>query len=121
MVGFKRLMLVTLIVFAAGAASSRGVGTAHAISCTETIYAPVTSGSNVRGKATDTCSFTVCLEGKSENSTWSNPFACLSHGAGGPFFSSWYAGCGFAVAFRTVVHDGALPPGVYLAGPSIVC
>jgi hypothetical protein len=121
MVGVKRLVLVALIVFAAIAATTRGVGTAKAITCSSTVYAPVTSGSNVRGKATDSCSFTVCLQGKSENSQWSAPFACLSHGAGGPFYSSWYAGCGFAVAFRTVIHDGALPPGVYLAGPSIVC
>jgi hypothetical protein len=121
MIGVKRLALVTLIVIAAVAASSRGVGTAHAVSCSGNIYAPVTSGSNVRGKASDTCSFTVCLEGASQVSGWSAPFACLSYGAGGPFYSSWYAGCGYNNAFRTVVHDAAMPPGVYLAGSTIFC
>jgi hypothetical protein len=121
MVGIKRLVLVTLIVFAAVAGSTRGVSKAHAISCSGTIYAPVTSGSNVRGKASSTCSFTVCLEGASQVSGWSAPFACLSYGAGGPFFSSWYAGCGFGNAFRTVVHDASMPPGFYVAGPYIIC
>src|SRR5438105_6369573 len=90
MVGIKRLVLVTLIVFAAVAGSRRGASKAHAISCTDTWYAPVTSGSNVRAKASSTCSFTVCLEGASQVSGWSSPFACLSYGPGGPFYSSWY-------------------------------
>jgi hypothetical protein len=120
MIGIKRLALVTLVALAA-VAGSTSVPKAHAISCSGTIYAPVTSGSNVRGKASSTCSFTVCLEGKSQNSQWSGPFACLSYGAGGPFYSQWYAGCGFATAFRTAVHDASMPPGFYVAGSSIVC
>src|SRR5436309_2611754 len=103
MIKIKRLALLTLIVIAAVAGSARGVEKAHAITCSGNIYAPVTSGSNVRGKASSTCSFTVCLEGKSQNSQWSGPFACLSYGPGGPFYSQWYAGCGFATAFRTAI------------------
>jgi len=123
MVGVKRLALVTLIVFAAVAASTRGVSTAHAISCTDTWWAPVTSGSNVRAKGASTRSFTVCLEGASQVSGWSSPFACLSYGPGGPFYSSWYAGCGFNNAFRTVIHDASMPAGVYVAisGQYTIC